>query len=136
MGRSKRKVQTIRWALSVILVMAGIGATWAWGQVTRVAGPAAPVEEPEEMKLYALWQPVGADRAMLFRSRDEGSTWKPLALPRASVPVTWADDGGKRVAVATDDGSLLRSDDGGDQWVVVAKNLPALSLAWGVKETL
>ena len=131
MKSSQRKDRTIRWALSVILAMAGMATMWAWGQVDLVAGTAAPVKEPEEPILYAVWQPVGAEHAILFRSRDEGSTWQPLALPRASLPVTWADDGGKRVAVATDDGSLLRSDDGGDLWVVAVRDLPILSLAWG-----
>jgi HEAT repeat protein len=35
------------------------------------------------------------------------------------------------VAVATEDGSLLRSGDGGDHWLVAVKELPILSLAWG-----
>jgi HEAT repeat protein len=46
------------------------------------------------------------------------------------VASIWADDGGKRLAVATDDGSLLRSDDRGDHWVVAAADLPILSLTW------
>jgi HEAT repeat protein/photosystem II stability/assembly factor-like uncharacterized protein len=128
---SQRKVRTIRWALSVILAMAGMTTMWAWGQVGRVVGTTAEVKEPEEPILYAAWQPVGAEHAILFDSRDEGSTWQPLVLPGACVPVIWVGDGGKRVAVATDDGSLLRSDDGGDHWVVAANDLPTLSLAWG-----
>lgn len=130
MNKDRKAKQIVRWILGVILVVAGLSTTWAWGEVARLAGP-PPATEPKMAALYGAWQPAGAEQSVLFRSLDEGQTWQPLPLPVGSAPVVWADDGKKRVAVATEDGSLLRSVDRGDSWVVEAPNLPISSLVWG-----
>jgi HEAT repeat protein len=129
MKRKQSTVRTIRQLLGVMLVVVGLSATWAWGAVARMAPPPV-VQEPQVAAFYAAWQPAGDEQVSLFRSMDEGSTWQPLTLPSGSAPVTWADDGGQRVAVATDDSVLLRSEDQGDTWIVAAPDLPVSSLAW------
>jgi HEAT repeat protein len=106
--------------------------TWAWGEVARLAGPAPATEQPQVSALYAIWQLDGSGQQTLFRSTDEGGTWLPLALPGGAAPRVWADDGDRRVAVATDDGSLLRSVDRGETWTVAAEGLPITKLVWDV----
>jgi HEAT repeat protein len=128
MDRRQRFLKTIRWVLGVLLVMVGLSTTWAWGAVARMAEPVA--EEARVVAQYAAWQPEGAEHATLFRSTDEGRTWQPLVLPVEAERLIWADNGGKRVAVATGDGSVLWSSDLGDTWAVTAKGLPVSSLVW------
>ncbi len=130
MDRHQRMITGIRWVLGLLLVVAGLSMTWAWGEVARLATPAPAAEGPTVTALYAAWRPEGAEQPGLFRSTDEGSTWLPLALPGGAVPLAWADDGGKRVAVATGGGSVLRSDDLSDSWTVTATGLPVISLIW------
>jgi HEAT repeat protein len=130
MKQTQNTARTVRQLLGVMLVVVGVSATWAWGAVARLAPPPV-VQEPQVAALYAAWQPASDEEVSLFRSMDEGSTWQPLILPRGSVPVTWADDGGRWVAVATDDGVVLRSGDQGDTWIVAAEGLSVSSLAWG-----
>jgi len=127
----KRKLnRTVRWILSVTLIVLGLSVTWAWGQVARLDEPAGENPSPEPAALYAMWQPEGSGQAGLFRSVDKGETWQPLALPQSGAPVAWAYDGEERLAVAVDGGSLLVSEDRGDTWAAVADGLPMLSLAW------
>ena len=127
----KRKLnRTVRWILSVTLIVLGLSVTWAWGQVARLDEPAGGNLPPEPAALYAMWQPEGSGQAGLFRSVDKGETWQPLALPQSGAPVAWAYDGEERLAVAVDGGSLLVSEDRGDTWAAVADGLPMLSLAW------
>jgi HEAT repeat protein len=126
-----RTARTIRQILGVMLIVVGLSTTWAWGAVARLAEPLPESQEPLEATSYAAWQPADAEQLTLFRSTDEGSTWQPLTLPHGSAPVAWADDGGQRVAVATDEGILLQSGDQGDTWTVAAQNIPVSSLVWG-----
>jgi HEAT repeat protein len=126
----RQKVSNIRRILGVLLVVAGLSTTWAWGEVARLAEPSPATEQPPMAVLYAAWQLEDSERPSLFRSIDEGATWLPLALPSGTAPLTWADDGSQRVAVATDDGSILRSSDRGDTWTVMAEGLPVTSLVW------
>ncbi len=121
----------IRRILGAILVVAGLSTTWAWGQVARLAGPAPTAAEASVMALYAAWQPDGAERASLFRSTDEGTTWQSLTLPAEAEPIAWADSSRRHLAVVTDDGSLLLSEDQGDSWIIVESGLDILSLTWG-----
>jgi len=86
--------------------------------------------------LYAAWPTNGTEGATLFRSTDEGATWQPLALPLDAEPITWADNGGLHVVIAMDDGSLLLSEDQGENWIIVETDLEILSLVWGNKENL
>lgn len=123
--------QVLRWIASVTLAIAGLSATWAWGEMARMAEPDAGVGEPQPAVLYAAWEPRDGEGAALFRSTDEGAIWEALELPADSVPVAWAGDGGERVAVGTQRGALLLSSDRGDTWQVEARNLEILSLAWG-----
>jgi HEAT repeat protein len=140
-----------RWLASVLLVALGVGGTWAWGQVARLAAPPESAELPAP--LYAAWQPADANQAQFFRSTDQGDTWQPLPLPAEAAPVAWAGDGDRRVAVALTDGTVLRSHDRGEHWsassVLLAggaawdagdrvdrgaeeqTHLPVISLAWG-----
>jgi HEAT repeat protein len=139
MVKDKRgTVRIVRWVLSVVLVVLGLTTTWAWGRVARLAEPTSGPDGSRSSALYAIWQPTGTARAVLFRSTDRGMSWQPLALPsdRGVVPATWADDGGLRLAVVLDDGTVLRSDDQGDRWSVVSQDLPVLSLAWGTDGSL
>lgn len=121
----------LRWLLSLLLIVVGVSTVWAWGRVARLAGPQAVGPEPQVRALYAAWQPEGSEQVFLFRRSDEGSTWQALALPAGRNPMAWADDGGKRLAVALDNGSLLCSTDQGDSWPVVVEGLRVLSLVWG-----
>jgi len=127
----KNRTRTLRWILSVLLVTAGLSVTWAWGQVSRLAEPNPADEPPREAALYAMWQPDATEQAGLFRSTDRGATWQPLSLPESAVPVSWAAAGSDDLAVVTDSQIVLRSADRGDNWTVVATDLPVLSLAWG-----
>jgi HEAT repeat protein len=120
----------IRWLLGVALIVAGFSLTWAWGQVARLAEPQPTEQQPLPAVLYAIWQPAEADRAQVFRSVDEGTSWHPLALPGGAAPITWKTDNGNRLAVAMDDASLLLSQDQGDTWDILDVALPILSLAW------
>ncbi|MGD8487660.1 MAG: HEAT repeat domain-containing protein [Anaerolineae bacterium] len=121
----------IRRVFGVLLVVVGLSTTWAWGQVARLAEPAAETVEAPPVALYAAWQPEGAEQANLFRSTDEGATWLPVSLPAAANPVAWADNGRSNVAVALADGSLLLSEDQGESWLIVEIGLDVSSLVWG-----
>ncbi len=123
-------VKSIRRFLGVLLVVAGLSMTWAWGEVARLAEPAPAAEGSPVTAMYAAWQLDGSEQPSLFRSMDEGATWLPLALPAGTGPLAWADDGNQRVAVATGEGSIFRSGDRGDTWKVVAKGLPVSVLVW------
>jgi HEAT repeat protein len=126
-----RRMRIARWILSVLLVAAGLSVTWAWGQVSRLAGPNPTDETPRQVPLYAVWQPDGSEQASLFRSIDLGATWQLLALPDSAAPVLWAAAGSDDLAVVTDSQVVLRSADRGESWTTVATDLPVLSLAWG-----
>ena len=128
--------RTVRWILSVTLIVLGLSVTWAWGQVARLDEPAGGAEAPQPAALYAMWQAEGSGRAGLFRSADKGESWQPLALPQAGAPVAWADDGEGHLAVAVEGGALFLSKDQGDTWATVADALPVLSLAWGEDSAL
>lgn len=130
MDMRKRIMKNIRWLLGLLLVVVGLSTTWAWGEVARLAGPSSTAEQPPVTALYAAWQRDDSEQPTLFRSIDEGVTWTPLALPGGGAPWVWADDGDRRVAVATDDGSVLRSGDQGDTWAVAVEGLPITSLVW------
>jgi HEAT repeat protein len=116
--------------LGVIAMMVGLSLTWAWGEVARLAEPEAVHEEPETVALYGAWQPLGTGHMTVFRSTDGATSWQPLVLPGDARPLTWADDGGQRLAVARGDGSLLLSEDRGSSWTVAGQGLYVLSLAW------
>jgi len=120
----------VRWILGVLLVVAGLSTTWAWGEVARLAGPAPAAEQPPVAVLYAAWQLEGSEQPSLLRSTDEGATWLPLALPGGAAPLAWADDGSQQLAVATGDGSILRSGDRGDTWTVTDAGLFVTCLVW------
>jgi HEAT repeat protein len=130
MEMHKRIMKSLRWVLGLLLIVVGLSTTWAWGQVARLAGPAPAAEQPPVTVLYAAWQPDGSEQPTLFRSIDQGVTWIPLALPGGAAPRVWADDSDQRVAVATEDGSVLRSDDRGETWMSPAEGLPVTSLVW------
>ncbi len=127
--------RTTQRLLAVLLIVTGLSVWWAWGQVARLASPAADPADPESI-LVTAWQPEGASDLALFRSTHSGADWQPLALPDGGVPVTWAGDGGRRIAAALADGALVRSDDGGQSWAYVAQRLPVTSLAWDDRGTL
>jgi HEAT repeat protein len=128
--------EAVRWTLAVLLVVGGLSVSWAWGEVARLAEPEPGLEEPGEIVLYAAWQPEGSEQIGLFRSMDEGETWQPLSLPVEAAPVSWADDGGQKVAAVLDDGSLLLSEDLGESWVVVETGLEIASLTWDGSDRL
>lgn len=128
MDKSPRIVKRVRRILAIILVVGGLSTTWAWGEMARMAGPPPAVEQPTVAALYAAWQRGGDEQPSLFRSMDEGATWASLALPGDAVPWAWADDGSRQVAVATEDGPILRSSDWGNTWTAVALGLPISDL--------
>ncbi|MGQ9597800.1 MAG: HEAT repeat domain-containing protein [Anaerolineae bacterium] len=130
MNSHNRSVRTIRLLLSASLVFLGLSVAWAWGQVARLAESQAADEEPALVTLYAAWKEANAKQATLFCSTDEGNTWQLLALPVDAGVVTWAEDGSNRLAVALDDGSVLRSEDQGHSWATERLPFPVLSLAW------
>jgi len=136
MDKRKRKNWIIRRTLGVILVVVALTTTWAWGEVAQLAEAAPLASERPVAVLYAAWQPEGQELASLFRSMDGGATWQPLDLPRNSTPVTWADDGGSHVAVAMEDGALLRSGDRGENWIVATEGFGIVSLVWDDKGSL
>lgn len=136
MRSRERTIRIVRWVLSVLLVIAGLSGTWAWGQVASLAEPESAAREPETVTLYASWLPADAVHEALFRSIDGGQTWQELMLPNDARPVAWvAGDAGK-LAVALDSGTVLHSVDSGDTWVVVCEDLAVLSLAWGLHDDL
>lgn len=68
-------------------------------------------------------------RNEVFRTRDAGATWTLLAL---SFPTFFAvAPSDFRILYALDEGSLLRSSDGGDSWKVVNRDLPSLRATFG-----
>jgi HEAT repeat protein len=130
MYRHQGKIRIIRHILGMILVVVALTTTWAWGQVAQLAEAAPRAAERPATALYAAWQQEGQELASLFRSMNEGASWQPLALLGNSTPVTWADDAGRHVAVAMDDGTLLRSGDRGENWTVAAQGFGIVSLLW------
>ncbi len=130
MSKTRKGTLILRWSLSLLLIGVGVSTTWAWGRVARLAEPQT-IGIEQARSLYAAWQPKESGQVLLFRSEDEGSTWQAPALPSGGNPVVWADDGGQRLAVALEDGSLLCSADRGDSWPVVVEGLRVLSLVWG-----
>ena len=130
MGSKSRMIRTVRWSLSLILVIAGLSVTWAWGEVAQLAEPQPEASDSLPLALYAVWQPNGADQLALFRSLDEGGSWQPLSLPQDVAPMAWADDGRQGLAVALQDGSLAVSEDRGDSWTASSTEVPILSLTW------
>jgi HEAT repeat protein/photosystem II stability/assembly factor-like uncharacterized protein len=130
MDKHQGKIRIIRRTLGVILVVVALTTTWAWEQVAQLAEAAPGAAERPVTALYAAWQPEDQDHASLFRSMDGGASWQPLALPGNSTPVTWADDAGRHVAVAMDDGTLLHSGDWGENWTVAARRFAIVSLVW------
>ncbi len=130
MNERTRLNRSVRWILSVTLIVLGVSATWAWGRVARLAEPAGGEVSLQPAVLYAAWQPEGARQAELFRSTDKGATWQALVLPQAGAPVAWADDGGDRLAAAVEGGPLWVSEDQGDSWTAAAEGLAAVSLVW------
>ena len=130
MSKKTKLNRTVRWILSVTLIVLGLSVTWAWGQVARLAEPSGGEMSPQPAALYAVWQAEGSGQAGLFRSADKGESWQAVALPQSGAPVAWAYDGGDRLAVVVDGGSLFLSEDRGDNWATVGDSLPILSLAW------
>jgi photosystem II stability/assembly factor-like uncharacterized protein len=130
MSKKTKLNRTVRWILSVTLIVLGLSVTWAWGQVARLAEPSGGEMSPQPAALYAVWQAEGSGQAGLFRSADKGESWQAVALPESGAPVAWAYDGGDRLAVVVDGGSLFLSEDRGDNWATVGDSLPILSLAW------
>lgn len=130
MNHQQRPVRTIRVLLSILLVLTGLSVVWAWGQVARLAEPPPANEGPAVLVLYAAWKAADAEPLTLYRSTDEGATWQALTLPTDGALVTWADDGGIRLAVALDNGSVLRSEDQGLSWSSTRLPVSASSLAW------
>ncbi|HSJ55877.1 MAG TPA: hypothetical protein VLC95_01775, partial [Anaerolineae bacterium] len=135
MREKTRVTRILRWLIGVLLVVAGLTATWAWGEVAQLAEPEAGADTIAPANLYALWQPAEAPRPTLFRSDDGGASWQPLDIPGEAVPTVWsaapfATAAGQPVAVALADGTLLVSDDSGELWAVVDQGSPVLSLAW------
>ncbi len=123
-----RLSRTLRWGLSVLIVIAGLATAWAW---SSLAESDAPALAPAMPVLYAAWQPSGAPQALLFRSSDDGVSWESLPMPAQGTPLAWAGDGANRVAVSLSNGPVFRSEDRGESWKQVAGELlPVLSLAW------
>jgi HEAT repeat protein len=128
--------RTFRWTISVVLVVLGLTTTWAWGRVARLAEPSPEDAESQTAAVYAAWQVSDAAQATLFRSLDGGVTWQPLALPEDRVPSVWVSDGGHRLAVFSNEGILLRSEDQGDSWTSAEMDLSISSMAWGENGSL
>lgn len=130
-----RVTRVLRWLIGVLLVVGGLTATWAWGEVAQLAEPEAGAERSEPTSLYALWQPAEAPRPTLFCSDDGGASWRPLDVPGEAVPTVWAaaplaTAAGQPLAAALADGTLLVSEESGEIWHVVSQGAPILSLAW------
>lgn len=125
----KRTIRILRLLLSALLIIVGISATWAWGEVAQLAEPDPAATAPEEAILYGIWQPVEAWQPGLYRSTNGGESWQLLSLPAGTAPLTWANDG-KRLAVATDSATVV-SVDGGESWATSIDDLEIVSLAWG-----
>jgi HEAT repeat protein len=132
MSEKSKAKRTLRWVLSVIFVVLGMSATWAWGRVARLAEPAPEDASPQPAVLYAAWQSPTSGTVELFRSTDDAGTWQPLGVSVA----TWSSDGGDRLASFTDTGSLLLSSDRGDSWRRVQTDLPIASMVWDGSGTL
>ncbi len=128
--KENRTNKTVRWLLSVAIVVLGLTATWAWGQVARLAEPAETTVEPQVTPLYAAWPGAEGQTDVLQRSLDGGDSWQPLELPAGAAAETWVDDGRDAVAVAGQDGSLLISRDQGESWQQAELGAPVSSLTW------
>jgi HEAT repeat protein len=135
MDQRHAMVKRLRRILGLLLVVAGLSTTWAWGRAARLA-EVPPVNEQPPAALYAAWSDGGGGQVDLFQSTDEGATWQPLSLPAGGMPLVWADNGQMHLAVVTADGSLLLSEDQGQSWISVEIGLDILCLAWGDGESL
>jgi HEAT repeat protein len=131
--KEKQSGGIIRWLLSALLVFVGLSATWAWGEVARLAEPDPQAIEPQEASLYGIWQPEQSAQPGLYRSTDGGQSWELVSLPPGVVPLVWAQPAvpveGDYLAVATDSGTLV-SANGGESWTTTLPVLDVLSLAW------
>ncbi len=129
----------IRWLLSALLVFVGLSATWAWGEVARLAEPDPQAIQPQEGPLYGIWQAEETGQPGLYRSTDGGQGWELLSLPPGVEPLDWAQpmlpSQTGYLAVVTDSGILV-STDGGENWATTLHDLEVLSLAWGDEGSL
>lgn len=81
---------------------------------------------------------AGAGGTMLFRSYDDGIHWEPAGMSAMVGRITAIIPAGDKQHAAwagSDQGALLRSDDGGQNWHVVAHE-PAPILCLGVTRQL
>ena len=139
MTKEGRSRGIIRWLISALLVFVGLSATWAWGEVARLAEPDPRAIQPQARPLYGIWQAGEAGEPSLYRSTDGGQSWQLLGLPPGLEPLDWAQPAspsqGRYLAVVTDGGTLV-STDGGDSWATTLHDLEVLSLAWGEDASL
>jgi photosystem II stability/assembly factor-like uncharacterized protein len=61
----------------------------------------------------------------VFRSLDAGVSWSRCSESRQTLSVLVLQDG-RTVLAGTSDGSVLRSVDGGDHWIVVSRGVPGV----------
>jgi len=78
---------------------------------------------------HTLWK---ATATSLARSRDEGRTWIPVALPATAngdiAAVSISAGSAKMIYVAVAGSGVLRSQDGGRTWASRSKGLPAATV--------
>jgi len=80
----------------------------------------------------------GGDQSALYRSSDDGSTWKRLTgnglpagpLGRISVSVSGGDSNTIYALIEANKGGLYRSTDGGDHWSLVNEDRRFRQRAW------
>lgn len=80
----------------------------------------------------------GGPGSGLYRSTDEGKTWKQLegkglptgVLGRIGISVSGADSKRVYALIEARDGGLFRSDDGGDAWTRISQDQRLMQCAW------
>ena len=67
-----------------------------------------------------------ADEASLYRSTDFGQAWMNINVPASSIQTVNA---GRNIIVITTDEAILRSDDQGESWEVIAQHTDSITAA-------
>jgi photosystem II stability/assembly factor-like uncharacterized protein len=104
------------------------------GTNTDVSPPASQPEKDSVWMCYIALDPNDANTVFtgsfrIWRTRDDGRTWKAVSptLDESIIStIEIADADSKRIYVGTENGSIFRSEDGGDTWSanIASSDLP------------
>ena len=118
------------WLLGVVSISVQLTTVSNAAEPTGSRTPRATIVSLEfDEASHTLWK---ATATSLARSRDEGRTWIPVALPATAkgdiAAVSISAGSAKMIYVAVAGSGVLRSQDGGRTWAPRNKGLPAATV--------